>query len=124
MNLMEFSLVFGDRDTCAIEDDESCTRCTLVNGANESTLHFILVLVLQQRPVSIVSLFGTIVEVQVFSLYVLHSLVHMFFGGLEIPGGLGVSIEAIKVQIEWVSHLPERVKKEVLRERAILLSRI
>lgn len=112
MNLVEFSLVFGDRNTCAVEDDESCTRCTLINGTNESALHFILVLILQQRTLSIVSLFWTIVEVQLFPLFVLHMLVHMLFGELEILGGFGVSVNTLKVQIEWVPHLPKCVEKK------------
>ena len=116
MNLVEFSLVFGDRNACAVEDDESCTRCTLINGTNESTLHFILVLILQQRTLSIVSLFWTIVEVQLFPLFVLHMLVHMLFGELEILGGFGVSVKTLKVQIEWVAHLPKCVESREKRE--------
>lgn len=105
VNLTEFYLVLGDRDTCAVEDNESSTRRTLINGANKTMLQVAgyIVLVLQQRTIPIIYLLWAEIEAKL-SLLLLMMLMDVLFGGLELLGGFGVSIDILKVQSEWISH--------------------
>jgi hypothetical protein len=90
VQLTELGLVFGDRDTCAVEDDESSTRRTLVNGTDEPILQITrdLVLILQQRTISIILLFWSVVQTRTSMLPALLVVANMVFRLLEVLWGL------------------------------------
>jgi len=44
VNLLELHLVGSDGRSCAVEDEESCARCSLVDGANEASFQLLVVL--------------------------------------------------------------------------------
>lgn len=104
VNLTEFSLVIGDRDTRAVEDNESSTRRALINGANETMLQVPgnIVLILQQRTIPIIYLRWSEVEAKFSLLPLLMVLMDVLFGSLEFLGGFGVSVDTLKAQLEWV----------------------
>lgn len=124
VNLTEFSLVLGDRDTCAVEDNESSTRRALINGAKETMLQVPgnIVLILQQRTIPIIYLLWSEVEAKFSLLPLLMVLMDVLFGSLEFLRGFGVSVDILKAQFKWVSHLLRCcgcvcIEKEVLREK-------
>jgi hypothetical protein len=112
VNLTELGLILGDRDACAVENDESSTRRTLVNGTNESVLQITrnLILVLQQRAVSIVLLLWSIIETGTSRTPL---VVRMFFRELKITRGLRIPVHAIVVQFERVPHSVCEIKAKV-----------
>ena len=66
MDLMKFSLVFGDGHTSAVKDDKTRTGGTLINGTNETVLEVIraTAFILQEGAIAIVGLVGVDVNLR------------------------------------------------------------
>lgn len=89
MNLAKFRLVLGDGNAGAVENDETGTRCTLVNGADETFLQIgrMVLLVLQDGAIAIVCHVRSHVDLE-----------------FQICRGLGVPVHAVFVEIKRVAH--------------------
>lgn len=91
VDLVEFGLVFGDRDTCAVKDDKARAGGTLVNGADETILEVVrtTAFVLQERAVAVVGLVGVDVNLRLrLILLLLDSIVEVcHVKGIPHDGG-------------------------------------
>jgi hypothetical protein len=98
VNLTEFGLVFGNGNTCTIEDNEACAGCTLIDGTDETLLEVVgtSVFILQQGAVPVVCLMRSDLNVK----FVARGIVVVEF---KIVGRLRVAINTA-IQFKWVAH--------------------
>ena len=98
MDLAEFRLIFGDRDSCAVENNKTSTGSTLVNGTDEALLEVVAstVLVLEYGAIPVVCLLW------------LRRCLRLGWSplvDLEFLRGFRVPVDTALVEFERVSHL-------------------